>query len=114
MDDALRKFADDRERFRLHEFAEMELVELAEPVADLLEQGEGQSGRAFDEGQHLAARQKIDLRVHGGRSRGGTGAMFNDGHFAKNFTGAEPVWCAASRKTKEFRVFYVPHLRNLR
>jgi len=90
VDDAAGKVADDGEAFGLEDFAEVELVEFAETVADLLEQGKGQSGRAFDEGEHLAARQKINFRILRGGSGGRAGAVLDDGHFAKNFPRAEP------------------------
>src|SRR5580704_1243669 len=68
----------------------MKLVEFAEAEADLLEQGESQSGRAFDECKHFVARQEIDFRILHRRGRCGTGAIFDDGHFAENFPRAEP------------------------
>ena len=49
MDDGLREASDDRETFCLDHFAQVELVELPEAVADLLQQAEREDGRTFDE-----------------------------------------------------------------
>ena len=90
VDDAARKIADDGEAFGLEDFAEVEPVEFAEAVADLLEQGKGQAGRALDEGQHLAARQEINPGFLRGGSGGRARAKLDDGHLAENFTLAKP------------------------
>ena len=75
--------------FGLDDFAEVNPVEFAEAVADLLQQAERQGGRAFDEREHFPARQEINVRVFdrdgGGRAR----AMFDYGHFAENFPGTK-------------------------
>ena len=90
MHDALREAADDRETFGLDQFAEMEFVEFAQTVADLLEQRKGQAGRMLDERKHFAARQKINLRGLRRRGRGGARAKFNDRHFAENLARTKP------------------------
>lgn len=90
MDDAAGKITNDREALGFDDFAEVKLVELAEAVTDMLEQGKSQRRRVFDKGEHFAARQKINFgflhRGGGGRTR----AMFNDRHLAENLTRAEP------------------------
>jgi len=65
------------------------VIELAEAVTDLLEEGEGEGGGMFDEGEHFAAREKEDFGGNGGGGGGGAGAVFDDGHFAKDLAGTE-------------------------
>ena len=51
-----------REAFGLNHFAQVQLVEFAQAMADLLQQTERQGGRTFDERKHFAARDEINLR----------------------------------------------------
>ena len=89
MDDGAGKIADHGQAFGLDDFAEVNLVEFAQAVADVLQQAEGQRGRALDEREHFAARKEINVRIFdrggGGRAR----AMFDHGHFAENLPGPE-------------------------
>ena len=90
MDDAACKIANDREALGFEHFAQMELVEFTQPVADFLQQGKRERRRMLDKGKHLAARQKINFGGLRGGSGGRTQAMLNDGHLTKNFGGAQP------------------------
>jgi len=89
VDDGTGEIADHGQAFGLDDFTEVEMVEFAEAVADVLQQAERQRGRALDERKHFAARKEINVRVldrgGGGRAR----AMFDHGHFAENFPGAK-------------------------
>jgi len=89
MDDALGEAADDGEAFGLDEFLDVEVIEIAEAVADLLEEGEGEGGGMFDEGEHFAAGEEKDFGGDGGGGGGGAGTVFDDGHFAEDLAGAE-------------------------
>ena len=90
MHNGLRKPADDRQTFGLDQFLDMQLVEFAQPMADLLQQGEGQSGRPLDERQQFAARQEKHLRRLRRRGRGGARTMFDHRHLPENFARPKP------------------------
>jgi hypothetical protein len=89
MDDALGEAADDGEAFGLDEFLDVEVVELAEAVANLLEEGEGEGGGMSDEREHFAAGEEEDFGGDGGGGGGGAGAVLDHGHFAEDLAGAE-------------------------
>jgi len=110
VDDGTGETTDHGQAFGLDNFTEVEMVEFAEAVADVLQQPERQRGRALEKRKHFAARKEINVRVldrgGGGRAR----AMFDHGHFAENFPGAELGKDAPGAGTDETGNFHQPVL----
>jgi len=84
MDDRAREPAHDGQPLRLNDFAQVLAVELAQPVADLPQENQGQSRRTRHEFEHLFAPEEINFGGFACHGAGRARLVLDHRHFTEN------------------------------